>query len=157
MVGSPKKSSFQKRVLKEIEHQTGACNFIIVPEAARWLCDDRDIALMLSYLMYWCDRSSNSDGFIWKSYREWKKETGLNRYQVDKATEWLKGKGFMETQKRMAKGHPTLHYKLNQVELLDAITSACRNRQKDSPKSAGFICRNGRVPFVEMSESIAEI
>jgi hypothetical protein len=100
---------------------------------------------MLSHLIYWCDRGCNKDGFIWKSYREWTEETGLNRYQVDKAADWLKNQGFVEIKKRMARGHPTLHYKLNQIELLDAVDSICRNEQMKVMKPTNDICRNEQI------------
>ncbi len=130
-----KKECFQQRVFTEIKHHKGACNVVVMPVAVLRLCGDRNIALMLSHLIYWCDRGSDKEGWIWKSYKEWVKETGLNRYQVDRSTRWLREAGFLEIKKKMAKGHPTLHYKINQLELLDAISGICRKNKMEMSNS----------------------
>jgi hypothetical protein len=45
----------------------------------------------------------------------------------------------------MARGHPTLHYKLNQIDLLDAVDSICRNKQMELMKPTNDICRNEQI------------
>jgi len=139
-------SHFQQRVFDEIKYLKGDNTFILIEGTTLELCNgDLHIAAMLSTLMYWCDRGSDKDGWIWKSYREWSVETGLNRNQVDKATKWLKEREYLETIKRMARGHPTLHYRLNQINVLGAISRICMTKQIDLTKPA-----NGRCQYEQM-------
>jgi hypothetical protein len=76
-----KKGLFQQSIFKVIEETTGKpLSLVIMTKEILAYCDgDRDTALMLSHIIYWCDRGINPEGFIWKSCREWKEEIGLSQ------------------------------------------------------------------------------
>lgn len=53
-------------------------------------------ALMLSQLFYWSKRTSNKDGWIYKTSRDWTEETGLTRREQEKARRILRNKNLIE-------------------------------------------------------------
>ena len=150
--------NYQQKIFQAIKEQTGICNVIIVPEAIMHLCPDLQTAVMISHLVYWADRGGREDGYIWKSLREWREETSLNRYQVDKSSAWLMQHGLLEVRKGMACGHPTLHYRINQEAVLHAVNNICRTQQMEMTKSANARCRNRQIHNREyLAETSSEI
>jgi hypothetical protein len=82
------------------------------------ICDgDIEIALFLSQCYYWLTRGKRSDGFFWKSDVEWLQETGLTHSKLIRARKMLKSKDLITIKKLKAEGSPTLHYKVNCVNL----------------------------------------
>ena len=80
-------------------------------------------ALWLSQLAYWQPRAKRGDGYIYKSYVEWKEETGLSQYQVSKSADKAVELGIVEKKLARANGAPTLHYKINYKALSEVINS----------------------------------
>ena len=73
--------------------------------------------LFLSQLFYWTGRQRDPKGWIYKSYKEWEKETSLSRSEIDRARRDLKKKGLIEDDLR---GTPaTLYYRLNLTKLAE--------------------------------------
>lgn len=107
------RNSMQRRIFNLIKQLSGQSNVLTIPRAYIGYTGDVNAALVLSQLIYWCDKGSRNDGFIYKSYREWAIETGLSKHQINRATQILKSKGIVETQLKKAEGAPTLHYRLD--------------------------------------------
>ena len=107
------RNSMQRRIFNLIKQLSGQSNVLTIPRAYIGYTGDVNAALVLSQLIYWCDKGSRSDGFIYKSYREWAIETGLSKHQINRATQILKSKGIVETQLKKAEGAPTLHYRID--------------------------------------------
>lgn len=53
-----------------------------------------EAALLLSQAFYWSKRTSDEDGWFWKTAEEWKDETGLSRTQIETARKALKTQKF---------------------------------------------------------------
>jgi len=78
------------------------------------LTGDVKAALLLSQLLYWTDRTTNPEGWIYKTHADWKQELGLTRAEVDRARLVLRICGVLEQKIRMAaNGFRTLHYRLD--------------------------------------------
>lgn len=92
---------------------------ITVSRALLQLCDDDyPSAVLLNQILFWTGRTSNEDGWIVKSYAEWKSELGLSKKQVMLATKKLKARFGLETTRKKSqfKAHqysPVVHYRLS--------------------------------------------
>lgn len=67
-------------------------------------------ALFLSQLVYWSDRTSDPEGWFYKSYAEWEFELGVSRYQSMRIIKECEGMGFLQTKVKKANGVPTVHF-----------------------------------------------
>ncbi len=115
------KKYFQRQVFSLIEKMSGHLQCLIIAKELLTFCDNSDEAYVLSHLLYWCDKGSSRDGYIYKSYHEWEAETGLKKHRVEKSSNLLKQKGFLSTKKKKANGAPTMHYKLNRELFMSAF------------------------------------
>lgn len=70
-------------------------------------------AIFVQQLYYWMQRAGRSDGFVYKSKKEWEQETTLTRRKLDRVRKKLENQGIIETKVLKANKAPTLHYKLN--------------------------------------------
>ena len=74
-------------------------------------------ALMLSQAWYWSKRTSNEDGWFYKTISEWEEETGLTRSEQETARKHLKD--ILEVELR---GVPaTLYYRINKSKILELL------------------------------------
>jgi hypothetical protein len=87
-------------------------------------------ALMLSQALYWSKRTSDPDGWFYKTRDEWEEETGLTRYEQEGARGRLRKLSFWREELR---GVPaTLHFHLDEDALLAALDSG-----RESPQQVG--------------------
>lgn len=63
-------------------------------------CGSVNAALMLSQAIYWSLRTSNPDGWFYKTQEEWEEETGLGRREQETARTLLRERGLMDEQRR---------------------------------------------------------
>ena len=68
-------------------------------------------ALMLGQLIYWSKRTKDTDGWVYKTQKEWEEETGLTRREQDTARKLLKERGII--QEKLAKSPARIHYRIN--------------------------------------------
>lgn len=85
--------------------------------------DSLDGGVFLSQLVYWSDHAKRSDGFFYKTAKEWHDEIHISKHQIDKHTKKLSELGIVETKKIKANGSPTIHYKLDIDHLTLCLTS----------------------------------
>ena len=130
------------QILSIIKSISGQANILTVPRMFVALTGDTTLAIMLPQLIYWSDRTTRSDGFVYKSAADWAIEVGASSYSVRKFNQLP----FIETKIIKANGSPTTHYR---VRFDDLINWFCRNQQMDLSKST-----NG---FVENGKSLTEI
>ena len=130
------------QILSIIKSISGQANILTVPRLFVALTGDTTLAIMLSQLIYWSDRTTRSDGFVYKSAADWAIEVGASSYSVRKFNQLP----FIETKIIKANGSPTTHYR---VRFDDLVNWFCRNQQMDLLKST-----NG---FVENGKSLTEI
>ena len=114
-----KEEKTQKIIFKLIAELTGQENIVAVPREFIKLTGDPATGIFLAQLIYWCDRGSRKDGFIYKSHKEWEEEIGLERYYCKKARKKLEDMGILETKLKKANGAPTLHYRLKMDKFVD--------------------------------------
>ena len=76
-------------------------------------------ALMLSQAWYWTKRTSDDEGWFYKSQAEWEDETGLTRSECETARKHLKSSGIMEEDLR---GVPaTLYYRIDKPKIYEML------------------------------------
>ncbi|NWN92273.1 replication protein O [Marinobacter adhaerens] len=86
-------------------------------------------ALMLSQCVYWRTRTSNSDGWFYKSQTEWQQETGMGRREQETARKRLVQAGFLEEDRR---GVPAkLYFRVN-TDALEAALEGLSSRMAES-------------------------
>lgn len=103
-------------------------------------------AVFLSQLIYWSDKGNRSDGYIFKTKKEWKDETGLSESQITRYTKKFKVRGFLDTKLKKANGNPTVHYKVDIEKLFNLFRLFLTNRYE----------KNQRNESLETSESLTE-
>lgn len=116
-------------------------------------------AMMLSQALYWRPRTSNPDGWFYKSQAEWQSETGMTRREQETARKRLAQAGFIEEARR---GVPArLYFRVN-IEALEAALAALSESHKAKRKtaensneihsmadSANQVCSNGAPSMAE--------
>lgn len=92
-------------------------------------------AVFFAQLIYWSDKGTRRDGFIYKTQKEWSRETGLSEEQISDYTEELELFGLIETKLKKANGSPTGHYKVNMTFFLDSFKEFLRNRIRENKEN----------------------
>lgn len=93
---------------------------------------DHNAAILLNQILYWSDRTTDPDGWFYKTYAQWESELRFSPYQVArvvrgdsrvqkyKRTLWSLG---LETEVRMApNGRNATYYRLNKSAFMTAFT-----------------------------------
>lgn len=105
-------------------------------------------ALLLSQAVYWSRRTSDPDGWFWKTAEEWEGETGLSRHEQDTARGKLRAFSFWQEAKR---GMPAkLYFRLDHGALLEALLARkggaaskdAGNRQPRAPETGKHVSRD---------------
>ncbi len=141
--------SFRKHVLALIGETYGDKTLCLCPTGfVRLFRGDHKAAILLSQILYWAERTKDPDGWFYKSYADWRAETGLTEAQVRRLLNGdprvpspqvtLRTVG-VETKLQKVKrtGAPTLHYRVNQAQLIAALQTLMG--QGDAPQAEGSI------------------
>lgn len=128
------------------------------PQLARILGGIEE-AIFIQQLNYWMDKTKRKDGFVYKTQKEFEKETTLSRRQQERIRKKFLSKNIIETKKIKANGSPTWHYKINYGELEKILKENpnCTNRtngnartvQKELHETANSNCTNRTKPLTE--------
>ncbi|MCC2413996.1 hypothetical protein NST14_30430 [Bacillus sp. FSL W8-0519] len=110
-----------------ISQISGQENIVVVPKLFIKLTGDLTTAVLLNQIVFYSDKSKRTDGFFYKSHKEWQEEICLTKRQVSYSTAKLKEMGLVDTKLMKANGAPTLHYKLDYDKLVDWIVTNCNN------------------------------
>ena len=93
-------------------------------------------ALLLSQAMYWGARTSDVDGWFWKTQAEWEDETGMTRREQETARRALRSAGVLEEQ---LLGIPArLHYRVNFEVLVSLIEANCQADKHGGKRQTGM-------------------
>ena len=149
-------------VLDLVKKISGQGGIVILP---RFLVDitlDVNSALLLSQLIYWSDRTSDEDGWIYKSHKDWQREIGLNRYFVDKARKRLIELDLIEVKLRRAHGSPTVHFRVKGDVLRGMLNSLLERNKADFRKwncqgLANGIVKVSQMELSRLRKSLTEI
>ncbi len=126
----PAKTPAQTRedIINLIRAFTGQANTISIPRALLdFFGGDYPTAILCNQLLYWQDKQRREDGGIYKTYKDWRSEIGLSEYQIRRAANKLKRRGFLETRLHKADGSPTVHYYFNVVMFSESILEFLQN------------------------------
>ncbi len=105
------------QVFNLVKSFSGQSNVIAVPRIFISLTGSASLALLLSQLLYWSERTTRRDRFVYKSNRDWFEEVGASRYDVDQ----FKTLPYVETKVKRANNYPTTHYRLRIDVLVDEM------------------------------------
>ena len=126
-------ASFRKQVFTLLGESYGDKTLVLCPTAFVRLFDgDHQAAILLSQILYWSERSKDPDGWFYKSYADWRAETGLSEAQVRRivngdprvhsARLTLRDLGVETLLKKVKRtGAPTLHYRIRPAQFLAAL------------------------------------
>jgi 5-methylcytosine-specific restriction endonuclease McrA len=81
--------------------------------------------VFLSQLYYWSNRTSNPDGWIYKTANEWHDETRLSRRCLEAIRKGLKSKGVIR--EKLAGVPATVHYKIEWAPLFHYLQAFLRH------------------------------
>jgi len=127
-------------------------------------------ALFLSQLMYWSDKGSDKDGWIYKTQAEWTEETGLSRYEQEFVRKTLRKGGVIE--ERYSGLPAKLYYRINFDALGDFVAGQCEaasTKKSKTPQAASKVaaeqqadagfpaCQPAAEPHSIYTENTAEI
>ncbi len=93
--------------------------------------------LFMSQLLYWRGKEQDSEGWLYKSLEEWKRETCLNRHEIDRARAAWKKLGVLEEKREGV--HNRLFYRLDADRLRELLQSSL-------PTLAKYSANPGKVP-----------
>jgi DnaD/phage-associated family protein len=126
---------------------SGQDNIISAPKLYVRYTGDITSAILLNQIVFFSDKSKRTDGFFYKSYKEWEEESCLSERQVRYAAKKLKDMGIIDTKLMKANGAPTVHYKLLFDKFAESILTFCQNGNS----------HNVRIEPDNMSESLTDI
>jgi hypothetical protein len=130
-----------------IRRFSGQENVFTVPKVYVQYTGDLTTAVLLNQIVFYSDKSKRTDGFFYKTYKEWEEEVCLTERQVRHSVNKLKDHGVLETKLMKANGSPTVHYKLKYDKLVESILTKCQNP----------ILQNVSIQSDNKSESLTEI
>lgn len=104
-----------KAVQSIIREFTGQANVITIPRAMVRFMGDYEAAAAMAQLIYWTDRATDPDGWIYKTAKDWHDEVFLSPAQVRRVSKQLAARGIeMKFKKNRLHGSaPVWHYRLN--------------------------------------------
>ena len=145
-----------------LRKMSGQDSVITIPKIYIDFTGDLTTAAILNQLVFYSDKGKRSDGFFYKSYKEWEEETGLTKRQVSYSIGKIKDLGLVETKLKKANGSPTIHYKLDYDKLLDSIVTKCHYRLEqnvtiDSDKMSQSLTENTTENTTENNISTSKI
>jgi uncharacterized phage protein (TIGR02220 family) len=121
-----KKLSNYTAIRELVKRISGQDNTFTIPRIYVQFTGDLTSAVLLNQIVFYSDKSKRTDGYFYKTYKEWEEEVCLTERQVRLAVGKLKDKGIIETKLMKANGSPTVHYKLHFDKLAESILTLCQ-------------------------------
>lgn len=119
MNDTAQRPSYQQ-VKAMIKQFTGQANTLVIPRVFITFTGDHLAALLLNQILYWSERTSDADGWFYKTAEEWETELGMSGFQVKRAAAILSKFG-VETKVRKVKTTPKMHYRIDMPLFTDLI------------------------------------
>lgn len=165
-------SSVREHALELINRATSNRNVAVIPRVfVDMFQGDHNAAMVLNQLLYWTDRTSDPEGWFYKTYTEWHNELGLSPYQmrrvingdprVENPKPTLLDIGLEVKRKRAPCGSPVMHYRLDLAIFFDMLVSHLESQYqidvsiRESPPTQPDIKVNS-VDIGKSTESILE-
>lgn len=130
---------FRQQALDLIEQATQHKHLIVYPTVLVEILDDHHAAALMMQILYWGDRTTDPQGWFYKSYAEWQQELGLSEYQVRRCLDGdprtkserltLRDLG-VETKLKKAGnfGSPTMHYRVDRAVFVAVLVEHLEHR-----------------------------
>jgi hypothetical protein len=141
-------NELRSTVLGVLQQFSGQENIVSTPLAFVTATGSLNRAVVLNQIVFWhgIQTRKGREGWFFKTYDEWERETGLGEFKIRSAADWLERQHVIERRLKKAHGAPTLHYRLAD-NFTDWILEKLKNR----------ILRNSRIPVpAETQESITD-
>lgn len=149
MQDAPARPNYQQ-VKAMIKQFTGQANTLVIPRVFIDFTKDHLAAMLLSQILYWSDRTSDPDGWFYKTADEWNEEIGLSNFQVKRATALLKDLG-VETRLKRVDGAPRTHYRVDMDTFVNLFLKFLENRE--TRKSKNYNIENQETPKSDFQET----
>lgn len=121
-----------QRAVKELIRQfTGQAQMLTIPRPYIRLAGDHESALMLNQIIYWSERTEDSEGWFYKTHDDWAEELELTPAQIRRITKALEPLG-VEAKLKKHNGAPKLHYRIRE-EVFYPKLLAFLEEQKQCP------------------------
>ncbi len=117
-----------------IKQFSGQANTLVIPRAFIDFTGDHLAALLLSQILYWSDRTTDPDGWFYKTADEWQAELGMSVYQVKRAATALATLGII-TKLRKVQGAPRMHYRVDMPKFTDLFLQFLENQETSKSTS----------------------
>ncbi len=111
----------RERVLESIRRRKGQVRLVAFPPEFVTVAGSMHAAALLSQLLYWTDRASSDDGWVYKTGPEWGDELGLTRHELETARRHLRTRGLIEDACHLVGSRRVLHTRLCFKKLLAAL------------------------------------
>lgn len=95
-----------------VKHFVGQSNTLAVPAIFKKWLGTYNNAVLFAQIIYWSERTTNADGWFFKSYKDWENEIFLTEKEARTAVENLENLGLIETKVAKVQGTPTKHFRL---------------------------------------------
>lgn len=124
----------------------GQLDAVCIPRILINLTGDLESAAILSKLIYWADKGADTEGWIYKTARDWQADIGVSYFRLAKRVKELGL--YIEVKTRKVNGTPKSHYRVNLPALLSALLDSQETRKS----------RNSKIEKLENREtSMSEI
>lgn len=110
----------QRAVKELIKHFTGQAQTLTIQRPLIKMTGDHACALMLNQILYWSERTDDTEGWFYKTHEEWAEELELTPSQIRRITKALTHVG-VESKVKKHNGAPKLHYRINREVFGDTL------------------------------------
>ncbi len=143
--------SYQQEVFSFISSIIGQSHIIPVHvEFTRFVGGDANTSMLLSQIIYWTDKTSDPDGWFYKSYDEWERETALTKRKVSRSVDTFKKMGLVETKVKKINNNTILHYRFNQYEFVDQFGKYLEAKRAEKTSKVPSILGSDETSFPEI-------
>lgn len=127
----------REQVLERIRRRCGQVRLVAFPPEFVTVAGGMHAAALLSQLLYWTDRATSEEGWVYKTRAEWGDELGLTRHELVTARHHLKARGLIQESCRLVGARRMLHTRLRIEKLLGALDALpARQGVPPAPDSA---------------------
>lgn len=110
--------------------QGGQSNAVLLPRELVRFLGDYEAAAMLAQIFYWTERTTDPDGWFYKTAEEWESEICLTAAQVRRVSQVLARHGLVEIAFKKNPRHgnaPVYHYRLSWPAFVAAFSAFLRS------------------------------
>ncbi|MBL7178682.1 MAG: hypothetical protein ISS65_00530 [Desulfobacterales bacterium] len=90
---------------------------MVTAKLIEFLNNDVPAAILLNQILYWHDRTKNSEKWFYKTYKAWEQETRIKESVARRCFNIFKSMDIVEVRKRKINGTPVLNFRVK-IDLL---------------------------------------